>query len=102
VGTHRRAGYRELEQLLGARLLARMALLMQPLGRALATLPLHPAQRGPGTAPLSYQHPDIHVHRALALFESKPLGVGLARGAVRPARGRRGEDAPAVAGACLP
>ena len=49
------------EQLLGARLLARMAPLIQPLDRA---LPLHPTRRR--AASRSYQHPDIHVRCAMA------------------------------------
>jgi hypothetical protein len=84
------------EQVLGARLLARMARLIQPLDRA---LPLHPARRR--AASRSYQHPDIHVRRAPASFESEALSLGMARGAVHPAGGRREEDVPAVAGACF-
>ena len=101
VGTHRRPGSaREHDtlhgkQLLGARLLARMAPLVQSLDRA---LPLHPTRRRAEAR--SYQRPDIYVRRALARLESKALGVGLARGAFHPAGGRREEDTPSVAGTC--
>jgi hypothetical protein len=72
-------------------------LLVQLLHRA---LPLHSTRRH--TAPLSHRHPRLHVRRVPARPDPRALCVGLARGAVHPAGGRRKEDAPAFAGACLP
>jgi hypothetical protein len=71
-----------------------MAVLVQPLDRV---LPLHPPRRH--AASLSHRHPHLHVRRALA--RPSPRAVGLARGAVHPAGGRRKEDPPSLVRVCL-